>query len=66
MGVIKFGAYTTHINMDHRYVQKLPSGWTFEEGAAFTVQSLTAYYALIELETLKIMIQYWYTVLQAV
>ena len=49
MGVIKFGAYTTHINMDYRYVQKLPDDWTFEEGAAFTVQSLTAYYALIEL-----------------
>ncbi len=53
MGVIKFGAYTTHINLDHRYVQKLPEGWTFEEGAAFTVQSLTAYYALIELGNIK-------------
>lgn len=53
MGVIKFGAYTTHINMDHRYLQKLPHGWTFEEGAAFTVQSLTAYYALIELGNIK-------------
>ncbi len=53
MGVIKFGAYTTHINMDHRYLQKLPDGWSFEEGAAFTVQSLTAYYALIELGNIK-------------
>jgi alcohol dehydrogenase len=53
MGVIRFGAYTTHINMDHRYVQKLPGGWSFEEGAAFTVQSLTAYYALIELGNIK-------------
>jgi NADPH:quinone reductase-like Zn-dependent oxidoreductase len=53
MGVIKFGAYTTHINMDHRYLHKLPDGWSFEEGAAFTVQSLTAYYALIELGNIK-------------
>ena len=53
MGVIRFGAYTTHINMDHRYVQKLPDDWTFEEGAAFTIQSLTAYYALIELGNIK-------------
>ncbi len=53
MGVIKFGAYTTHINMDYRYVQKLPDDWSFEEGAAFTVQSLTAYYALIELGNIK-------------
>jgi len=53
MGVIKFGAYTTHINLDHRYVQKLPDGWTFKEGAAFTIQSLTAYYALIVLGNIK-------------
>ena len=53
MGVIKFGAYTTHINIDHRYVQKLPIDWTFEEGAAFIVQSLTAYYALIKLGNIK-------------
>jgi len=53
MGVIKFGAYTSHLNIDHRYVQKLPASWTFEEGAAFTVQSLTAYYALVELGDIK-------------
>jgi len=53
MGVIKFGAYTTHINMNYRYLQKLPDDWTFEEGAAFTVQSLTAYYALIGLGNIK-------------
>ncbi len=39
--------------MDYRYVQKLPDDWTFEKGAAFTVQSLTAYYALIELGNIK-------------
>ena len=53
MGVIGFGAYTTFLNIDHQYVQKLPDEWTFEEGAAFTVQSLTAYYALIELGNIK-------------
>lgn len=53
MGVIGFGAYTTFLNIDHRYLQKLPDEWTFEEGAAFTVQSLTAYYALIELGNIK-------------
>jgi alcohol dehydrogenase len=53
IGIIKFGAYTTHINTNYRYVQKLPEGWTFEEGAAFTVQSLTAYYALIQLGNIK-------------
>jgi alcohol dehydrogenase len=53
MGVNKFGSYTTHIKIDHRYVQKLPIGWTFEEGAAFIVQALTAYYALVELANIK-------------
>ena len=53
MGVIRFGAYTTHLNIDYGYVQKLPDGWSFEEGAAFVVQSLTAYYALLELGNLK-------------
>ncbi len=53
MGVIKFGAYTTHLNIDYRYVSKLPEDWSFEEGAAFVVQSLTAYYALIELGNIK-------------
>jgi len=46
MGVIRFGAYTTHLNIDHRYVVPLPQPWTFEEGAAYLVQLLTAYYAL--------------------
>ncbi len=53
MGVIRFGAYTTHLNIDCEHVQKLPHGWSFEEGAAFVVQSLTAYYALLELGKIK-------------
>ena len=53
MGVIRFGAYTTYLNTNYGYVQKLPDGWSFEEGAAFVVQSLTAYYALLDLGNLK-------------
>ena len=49
IGVIRFGAYTTHLNIDHRYIIKLPEGWSFEEGASFIVQALTAYYALVPL-----------------
>jgi alcohol dehydrogenase len=47
MGAIRFGAYTTHLNIDFRYVSKLPKEWSFEEGAAFVVQPLTAHYALV-------------------
>jgi len=53
MGAIRFGAYTTHLNIDSRYILKLPESWSFEEGASFIVQSLTAYYALIELGNIK-------------
>ena len=53
MGVTRFGAYTTHLNIDARYVQLLPEGWTFAEGAAYPVQVLTAYYALFNLGDLK-------------
>jgi NADPH:quinone reductase-like Zn-dependent oxidoreductase len=53
IGVIRFGAYASHLNIDYRYVQKLPGGWSFSEGAAFIVQSLTAYYALLQLGNLK-------------
>jgi NADPH:quinone reductase-like Zn-dependent oxidoreductase len=48
-GVTKFGGYVSHININELYVLKLPDDWTFEEGASFIVQSLTAYYALVVL-----------------
>jgi len=46
MGVTRFGAYASHLNIDHRYVRDLPQDWTFSDGAAFPVQALTAYYGL--------------------
>ncbi len=53
MGVTRFGAYTTHLNIDSRYVIPLPEDWRFEEGAAYLVQVLTAYYGLLYLGDLK-------------
>ena len=53
MGVTRFGAYTTHLNLDHRYLSPLPKDWSHEEGAAFLVQVLTAYYGLIPLGNLQ-------------
>ncbi len=49
MGVTRFGAYTSHLNIDHRYVVPIPEDWDFAEGAAFLVQVLTAYYGLVNL-----------------
>ncbi len=53
MGSIRFGAFTTHLTIDHRYVLPIPAAWSYEEGAACIVQSLTAYYALKELGNLQ-------------
>lgn len=53
MGVTRFGAYTTALNSDVRYVRPLPEGWSFAEGAAYPVQALTAYYGLINLGQLQ-------------
>ncbi|MBD1396360.1 zinc-binding dehydrogenase [Pontibacter sp. JH31] len=53
MGVTKFGGYASHLNSHHRYVIALPESWSFEEGAGFLVQGLTAYYALVELGNLQ-------------
>jgi len=41
-----------HLNLDHRYLSALPEGWSYEEGAAFLVQVLTAYYGLKSLMNL--------------
>lgn len=49
MGVTKFGAYATHLNIGQEYVIPLPSDWNFQEGAAYLVQTLTAYYGLTHL-----------------
>ena len=53
MGATKFGGYASHINLYHRYILPLPGDWSYEEGAGFLVQGLTAYYALTELGNLK-------------
>ena len=53
MGATKFGGYVSHINIHHRYIIPLPADWSFEEGAGFLVQGLTAYYALTALGNLQ-------------
>lgn len=53
MGVTRFGAYTSHINIDAAYVNQIPANWSFEEGASFLVQALTAYYGLFHLGNIK-------------
>ncbi len=53
IGLTRFGAYATHLNVSSDYVFKLPQDWSFEEGASLLVNSLTAYYALKVLGDIK-------------
>ena len=45
-GVARFGAYTDRIAVPAAQLMPLPEGWSFEQGAAFPVVNLTAWYAL--------------------
>ncbi|MFH2132992.1 MAG: zinc-binding dehydrogenase [bacterium] len=53
IGMTRFGAFATHITINHHYLLPLQDGWTFEQGAAFPVQGLTAWYGLVELGNLS-------------
>lgn len=52
-GLTRFGGYATALNIDLRYLRPIPKGWDFAAAAAFPVQGLTAWYALLELGELK-------------
>lgn len=53
MGVVRFGAYASHIHVPLKQLQPLPGAWSFEQGAAFLVQALTAIYGLKSLGDLQ-------------
>ena len=39
----RFGGYSTDLNIDARYVRRLPEDWDFQQGAGFLTQCLTAW-----------------------
>lgn len=53
MGVTRFGGYTSQIDIDPDYLMPLPEGWTPQQGAAYPVQTLTAWYALTRLGAIQ-------------
>lgn len=53
MGCTRFGAYATHVAVGVAYVRALPANWSYDEGAAFIAQCLTAWYGLVELGRLR-------------
>lgn len=52
-GCVRFGAYATQVNVPAHQVRPIPEDWSFEEAAAFVVQSLTIHYALKELAAVE-------------
>lgn len=53
MGVTRFGGYSTLVDSDPAYLWPLPDDWDFAAGAAYPVQTLTAWYALKTLGNLQ-------------
>jgi synaptic vesicle membrane protein VAT-1 len=49
MAVTHFGGYATRLNLDRRLLHPIPEGWSSAEAAAYPVQALTAWYALVRL-----------------
>jgi len=49
IALTRFGAYATALNVDSRYLRRVPEGWTMEQAAAWSVQGLTAWYGLVVL-----------------
>ena len=41
LGVTRFGAYATALNLASDYVRAVPDGWAMEQAAAYPVQTLT-------------------------
>jgi NADPH:quinone reductase-like Zn-dependent oxidoreductase len=42
IGLTRFGGYATRLNIDARYLHRLPDTWTFADGAAFPAQAISA------------------------
>ena len=53
MGITRFGGYASQITISHHYLTKMSDDWSFQDGAAYLVQALTAYYALVKLAAIE-------------
>jgi len=52
-GVTRFGGYSKHINIDSKYCRPLADDWTFEQGASYPGQAITAFYGIVKLGALS-------------
>lgn len=49
----RFGGYASALNVSTSLLHRLPDDWTYEQGAAYPVQALTAWYGLVALGQVK-------------
>jgi NADPH:quinone reductase-like Zn-dependent oxidoreductase len=55
LGFTRFGAYADMVEVPPEFLYPLPSNWTFQQGAGFLVQALTAWHGLVEVGRMPIM-----------
>ena len=53
MGATRFGGYVDQLDLPPSRLRPVPDGWSYEQGAAFPVQTLTAWYGLSTLGGLQ-------------
>ena len=53
MGVCRFGAYSSHVISGEEYMVSIPDNWDYETAAAYPVQTITAWYGLMNLGNLE-------------
>jgi NADPH:quinone reductase-like Zn-dependent oxidoreductase len=53
IGICKFNGYSSYIDIEPSYCIHLPKSWSFEEGAGYIVQTLTAWYAMKHLGDIR-------------
>lgn len=48
LGVVRFGAFASHVALPAAYLRPIPHTWSMEQAASYPVQTLTAAYGLFE------------------
>jgi alcohol dehydrogenase len=48
LGVLRFGAFASHVAIPAAYLRPIPPDWSFEQAASYPVQTLTAAFGLYE------------------
>lgn len=51
--ISRFGAFSSILDIEVDYAYKIPENWSYAEGSAYLVQTITAFYALTHLGNVK-------------